>query len=162
MTFEDAIREERVYVEGGFYYKQLKRYLEYFSRKQILILLFDDIVSCPEEEIRKVLKFLNVSTDTNINLDMLQKKVNPSKKIKFGSVIPIMDFTHRLLIDLKLSFLPIFLRKIGVTPLIKNLNTVPFKYPDMNPDTRQYLRDTFKDDIRGLETLLNRDLSHWR
>jgi hypothetical protein len=76
-------------------------------------------------------------------------------------MISIMDFTQRLLIDLRLSFLSLFLREFGVTSLIMRINTVPLKYPNMNPETRQYLRNVFKDDIRELAILSNRDLSHW-
>ena len=76
-------------------------------------------------------------------------------------MIPIMNFTRRLLIDLRLSFIMLILRRIRVTNLFMRLNTEPFSYPVMKDETREYLRNVFNDDIRKLEILLNRDLSHW-
>jgi len=160
--FEDAIRENEHYIEMGFYYKQLKRYLEHFNRDQMLILLYDDIVSHSEEEARRIFRFLSVSENINIEPDLLRNKTDRVKETKFSSIIPIMNFTHRLLVDLRLGFLSLALRKIGVTRLILKLNTVTINYSEMDLKTREYLRNVFKDDIRELGILLNRDLSHWR
>lgn len=160
-AFEYAIREESQYIERGYYSKQLKRYLEFFSIDQMFILLFDDMINHPLEELCKVFKFLNVSTDTDISSKILRKKVNPSRKVKIKSLETMLHSSQRLLINLRLSFLSFILRKIGVSSLIMKSNTVPFNYPDMKLETRKYLRNVFKDDIKELEKLLNRDLSHW-
>ena len=40
-TFQE--RSDFTYVSHGFYYMQLLNFLEYFNRKQLLILLFDDL-----------------------------------------------------------------------------------------------------------------------
>ena len=41
---------------------------------------------------------------------------------------------------------------------VMNLNFTPMH---MNEPTREMLKYKFKQDIQNLETLLNRDLSHW-
>ncbi len=126
-----------------------------------MILLFDDIITHPEEQLRRVSKFLNVSENTKINSDLLIQKANPARIIKIKYMIPIMNFTRRLLIDLRLSFIMLILRRLRIINLIMRLNTEPFNYPVIKDETRGYLRNVFKDDIRKLEILLNRDLSQW-
>jgi len=161
IPFEDAIIMEKMYVDMGFYSKQLKRYHKCFTRDQILILLFDDIVNHPEEEITKVLQFLNVST--HIKADVLKNSyANPAKQFKVKAIENILYSTSRLLIDLKLSYVIHMFRKIGIYHLITKLNTAPFKYPVMNNNTREYLGNMFKDEVKELGTLVNRDLSHWQ
>ncbi len=71
------------------------------------------------------------------------------------------DFPN-LLIDKNLGHLLHMARMVGMREFFFGLTTSPFTYPEMNPNTRQYLRSVFDDDIRQLEKLLNRDLSQWK
>lgn len=160
ITFEEAIKKEIFYIDMGFYSRQLKRYLEFFEREQILILLLDDIQSHPREEIKKVQLFLDVNTD--IDLETLIDYRNPARKVKLKYVENILYSLSRFLIDKKASYLLDVLRKAGFHRLFNRLNTVQIKYPYMNPETRKHLINVFHDDINELEILLNRDLSHWK
>jgi len=160
ITFEEAIKKEKFYIDMGFYFRQLKRYLEFFEREQILILLLDDIQCHPREEIKKVLFFLDINTD--IDLETLIGYRNPAQKVKSKYLENVLYSLSRFLIDKKASYLLDILRKAGIHRLFNRLNKVQFKYSDMNPETRKYLIKVFQDDIKELEIFLNRDLSHWK
>ena len=41
------------------------------------------------------------------------------------------------------------------------LGTINLEKPQMKPETREYLKNLFREDILKLQTLINRDLSHW-
>jgi len=52
-----------LYVELSLYYEQIKRYLDTFERSQVLFLDFEDLSLRPEETMRNVCDFLNISTE---------------------------------------------------------------------------------------------------
>ena len=159
MTFEDAIREERAYIEMGYYAQLLKRYLDYFSREQLLILLADDMKRQPEEELKKVLRFLNV--DAEIAPRILNGYANPPTAIRSNRVKRFLHTGSRTLVNLKLSGVLSALRTLGIHRLLTRLNGSSFESPEISPDTRQYLQDVFKDRNRELEALLQRSVAHW-
>ena len=158
-TFEDSIIQENIYVEMGFYAKQLKRYLKYFNRDQMLILLADDMLKNPQREFDNVLKFLNVRT---VKIDVLHISSNSAKKTRSRLIHKCFRLVSRILVHLKLSLLLKALRTVGAHKLFTKLNSVQLKYPDMQSSTREYLQTLFKDDIKELEIILGRDLSHWK
>lgn len=161
VAFEEAIAKAKFYIEMGFYSQQLQRYLEYYPRDQLLILLFEDMLNHPEAEIKTLLNALNVSTE--IDSDLISKSYsNPAKMIRSGYMENILYSASRTLIDLGLSPLLNLPRKKGFYQAITKMNTAPFKYPEMNPQTRKHLRPVFKIEVSRLEKLLNRDLSRWQ
>ncbi len=160
MTFEEAIQKERIYIEMGLYTRQLKRYLEHFTKDRILILLSDDMKMQPESELKKVLSFLNVSTD--IDSDVLKGNANAPARVKSRRIKTFLYSGSRALIDLKLSYVLHIMRKTGMHRLFTELNAAPIHYPEMKAQTREYLYNVFRDDIEELEVLLSCDLSHWK
>lgn len=50
----------RGYIKRGFYYEQLKRYYEYFSKDQILILESDDLKKHPDKNLINIQSFLDL------------------------------------------------------------------------------------------------------
>jgi hypothetical protein len=59
----------RTYVDSGYYYEQIMRYLTLFPREQLRIILFEDIVYSPETIARELLEFVGAdpSYASNIN-----------------------------------------------------------------------------------------------
>lgn len=71
------------YVLSGRYVVYLKRWMEYFSREQFLILNFDDLVANPQEVMSQVFKFLQLPNYENIEYTL----ENPSElKIKIPEI----------------------------------------------------------------------------
>lgn len=159
LTFQEAIKTDSMYIEGGLYHKHLTRYLKYFSREQLLILLFDDIVLSPEREIVKVLRYLGLESANGIDIGKVSK--NQSKKSWFPYAKFVMTDLPNYLIDLNLGVLLHLGRRVGLRNLFFRLTTSPLRYPEMDLNTRKHLRRLFEGDIRNLEKFLNRDLSHW-
>jgi hypothetical protein len=158
-TFEESIKEDRRYIEHGFYYKYLSHYIRCFELDQIMVVLFDNMIINPEQEIINVFRFLKIDTDVKLDLGKIPR--NKAKRSRFVSAEPILRHFSNLLRDLDQFRLLRFIRSIGIKELIIKLSTTSFKYPEMNPETRQFLRSVFKDDISKLEKLFKLDLSHW-
>jgi len=159
-VFEVAIQGKNIYVEGGYYYKQLQPYLDRFKRDKILIVLFDDIVNQPNSELKRIYSFLGV--DSSFIPSGVTKKSNQAKKAVWRGIPVVMNLVPRFLVHAHMTSLLRFLRKLNIHEIVMNLATVRLDYPKMSPETREYLRDTFREDIKKLEVLLDRDLSHWR
>lgn len=97
-TFEYTLKENKTYIEHGFYYRYLTRYLRYFNREQILVVLFDDILNQPEQELSRLFSFLGVCT--NVKLDLTSISKNSAKRSRFISVEPIMRHLSIFLRDM--------------------------------------------------------------
>jgi len=159
--FEDVIKEEPEYLEKGLYYKQLKHYLKYFKKSQILILFLEDIKEKPKEQIKKLYEHLELS-DTSFVPSESNNRSNPPKSIKSNFVIEMMKLVSNTLIFFNLTKLLHFLKQVGVKRKLVSLFSQSYDYDPINPSTRKQLLPFFEDDIRRLEKLLNKDLSSWK
>jgi len=145
--YGDAIRGFSSYLDRGRYVRQLNRYFDLFNRERFLILIFEEYVQNPDEALICVTSFLGIDC-TKEFLEMAQKiKKNVSR-------IPRSKTIHK--------FVPFLIKKF---PLLgrafRYANLKVGKYPPMNQDTRQKLKEIFKEEIKQLEELLGRDFSIW-
>ena len=85
-SFEDFLKAFPDAISRGLYYQQLTRYYALFHRENILVLLFEDLIQRTDEEIGKLLAFLDVAP--------LPGPLMPREKVNLG-VIPR---AHRLYI----------------------------------------------------------------
>ncbi len=173
-SFEDALERERTggvhglyprgdltYLEHGHYAEQLYRYNTFFSKEQIYILLTEDMKN--NEFIRPILQWLNVNPDS-VSIDTSQKYNE--------SAMPKIIWLHRIIMSPDSIFkknyraiMPFQLRKIiqrYITNRLLEKTLVPFKYPPMNEETRQMLREYFRPHNHRLSTIIGRNLEHWK
>lgn len=158
-SFEAVIKDDSVYIQHGFYQKYLNRYLKYFNKDQILIILLDDILSKPEEVAAEVYNFLNVSNNVNISLRNTTK--NTAMESRFSLMEPIMRHFSNFLINAGQARLLHAIRKLGAKKLFIQLSSRRLEYPEMKSETRKYLGNIFKKSNRELGEFLQRDLSYW-
>ena len=117
------------------------------------VLLYDDINKNFLNEINNILTFLDLEKiDKN---QMLNMKYNVSG-------IPRSKIIHSIINNdfyLKKFFKNILPLKI--VKIIKNLIIKNYKKPKIEIRTRKYLIDFYKDDIKKLKLLINKDLDSW-
>jgi hypothetical protein len=76
-SLEHKIERNYSYLERGYYSKQIENYLQYFNKKQLLILSFEkEIIKNIEPTIIKIENFLNLSHCSNINYKIHSNKSN--------------------------------------------------------------------------------------
>lgn len=164
-NFEAALNAEEIritnnwsplyhYKAKGFYYNQLKRYYDLFPKNQIKIILFKDIIANPEKITKEVFDFLGVD---NTFIPDTSKKANVSgspkglagwlvMKLRKYDLIPNIEFSK-------------YLPKIIISFILKTIYSKPEK---LNKATIKRLTNLhYKKDIKNLERLIERDLSHW-
>lgn len=151
ISFEEAFWKKEYIKNVGFYSKHLNVLFDLFPRDNILIFLYDDIVSCPEKVVKNMYTFLGV--DSNFIPSTLNKTYN---KILFPRV-------QNLFIKMKMEPILEGIKRSPIGHLIKK----SFFYIENKKrvkkkkiDYQKYI-SVYKEDILKLEKLINRDLSHW-
>lgn len=160
MSFEEALEAEPIFLDMGFYARQLKRYLEHFKREQMLLLAFDDLVADQGGIIARVLEFLGAPAD--VALDVASARRNRPVAVRAKVLKRVAHAVSRDMTSAGFGMFIRGLRKLGVHDFVRKVNSSGGGYPPMPGKTRKRLIDTYADDIAELETLLDRDLSAWK
>jgi len=81
MRYPDKVwGRSHLYVELGFYFKQIKRYYDVFPPDQIYILKFEDLISHPQDAVSRIIQFLKL--DAEPVQDFKFEIVNKTRNIK--------------------------------------------------------------------------------
>lgn len=147
----------RCYIDPGHYKKHIERYIRTFSRDQMVVYLFDDLIEDPRKICQDVFEFLGVDPNYSVS----------THQVHNSGGIPRSLLLHRALYSpmrikepMKKVLSPVMLSKVrGAKERIRQKNFQ--KTPAMKPETRAYLQEVFKDDILYVQELTGRDLSHW-
>ncbi len=143
------------YTRLGYYYTQLKRYYDLFPAENIAVFTFDEFRSSPVAVLQDIFRFLEVD-DSFV----------PDTSLKYNvSGVPQSRVLHKFLIrpnrlkDIVRPLLPRSARR-SLGALVRRYNITDRK-PELPQDIRHYLVKLYRDEILQLESLINKDLSHW-
>lgn len=164
LSFEDGLKEEaqRIacnwcdlwhYTSIGFYYQQVKAYLENFS--QVKIFLFDDLKETPLALLKDLYNFLNVDSSFTPNDLGIRYEVTGVPKYRF--VYNILRKPNII----KSAIKPFISEEKRMNIREKIIRCFVTKRPEMKPETRKFLIGVFKEDVLALQDLINRGLTHW-
>lgn len=163
-TFEAALADEprRIaagwyygwhYRDQGFYHRHLRRYFERFDRARIRVHLHEDLVRDPLGVVRDLFAFLGVDPDFRPDVSV---RHNPSGRPRNARIQRWLTRRH----PLKEAIKRVVPEQWGHR-VIARVQRVNLERPPLRPDTRAALTDGYREDVRQLEALLGRDLSHW-
>ena len=154
----------------GYYAAQLNRYLEYFPRQKLLILLFEEIFNDSQQTLVDCFKFLEV--DPRFEPGNLKANINRGRKdiSALNSQARLLQGTLWLAARsaMKIGLFPQRLRKPVINTGRSLFHKVAFEwgpkqkqFERLDENIRQELLIDYMPDIRQLEDLLGRDLSIW-
>jgi hypothetical protein len=145
------------YVTRGLYCEQVKRYLKYFSKEQMVFLRADSLYSNPEKCLLEIYKLLNLSPETitkcfigernlgGLPINMpIQRFMSSSSRIK--SIIK-MILPRKVRTDFR-KFLELKNRKQR-------------SYPQAKPETLEKLRRFYRTDLEELTSITNIEVTDW-
>jgi hypothetical protein len=135
----------------GKYYEQVKRYLHLFPRERIRILFYEDYQRNPLELLQNTFEFLGV--DSLFVPDLQERYMQAN--------VPRSHLIHRFVHPVT-QWAP--LKQLNTPRLRRGLKRLAFRprrSMTMDPCDRAFLVDFYREDIRNLSDLLNRDLSAW-
>lgn len=168
-TFERAINfeKERIkagdfanrhfsYINRGFYANQIKRFLKYFSKKNMKFILFEEFINNTFLIIKDIFSFLEIDKDVliNFNVNKNTSKIVKSKMLKNFIGEPLIKKSAKILIPNKKT-------RRALEQMIKNLYQRSFEKLKLNINTRNKLLNLYRPEIRELENLIDRDLNLW-
>lgn len=138
----------------GFYHEQLRRFYDRFDSNQIRVVLFRDFAENPATVVQTLYAFLGVD-DTFV--PDTSAHYNPSGQPRLRALQRWKQEGHPVRRAAQ-ALLPARLR----THIASTLTRWNRHRPPVPPDLRADLRDLYREDIRRLESLIDRDLSHWQ
>ena len=153
MNKESSLTPMVMYKEMGLYHDMVRAYKENF--KNVHIIFYEDFRDDTEGEIKKIFKFLELSL--SVNIDFVSRHNVGGKRWKNEKIKHVFMKNNPLKSALKKA-IPKSLRK-GVRDTLISASTD--KVAPMKENTRIKLNEFFKEDVKKLSDLLNRDLTHW-
>lgn len=158
--FEEVLENYDLFsswVEPGFYAEHLGRYLEHFSRDQILCLQFRQLKKDDEAFLQRILEFIGV--DHSFKPSWLGKKANEAGGRRTLTNAVWRRVRRRL-------------HRLGQDSLVESVEEAPVlgrwvrdrkEYEQgMSEAVRNELQEICEPEMERTEALLDIDLSHWR
>jgi hypothetical protein len=156
VSFDAYQKSEPSVIEQGKYAAQLERYVKYFKKEHMLVLIYEDIEKDPGEFMKRIYAFLGV--DTSFVPTMLNTQINVARTPKHIFVDRVMHHSAEFLRKVGLDRFVWAVRKLGVPDLVRLLNTKQ-KKSDIRPSyDRDALALHFKEDARLLTPYCGRDM----
>ena len=167
LDFEDAIKqcENRYfintnftpatrYINIGLYYNMVKKFQANFG-ENMHIVIYDDFIADTQNELSKIFSFLNISDCV----------INTNQKHMVGGWQWKNSFLKKLF--LKKNLLNKFIRFIlpfqSFKKILRNRLVQVFSTPvvKMKDTTKSSLQNLYKEDLKKLSTIIDRDLKIW-
>lgn len=126
------------------------RYYKYFDKSQIKVCLFDDLMSNTGLFMSELYSFLNIDDDVKNKDYCLYNQTGVLKSTLLINSIKKLGFLKS-----RLKFLFPYL--INIRYFRKSL----LHKPTLKKEFRKYLINYYRDDIKDLEGLIEKDLSSW-
>ena len=139
------------FLELGLYYEQVKRYLDLFPRENIRIYWYEDEWGEPKQLLADLFRFLNV--DPAFAPDTSQRALER----RAPRLIPMVYWLKKYdLWEPARRVIPAALRPGIRSAVFRRRASLV-----MDTKDREYLIGYYRDDVRKLASLLNRDLEAW-
>ena len=157
-SFSEAIKKsleaDRDYYYGvitnsGWYYQQVKRYLDLFGPEQVKIIIFEEFIKNPKKIVKEVLEFLDVYSEPPESVELVHNILTqPRGKLSLSLLQneKIRQLGRKLLSK---DMAEIIVRKVLGKEISK---------PKMLKKDRIFLENLYRDDVKNLQKLLGRRL----
>ncbi len=139
------------FLENGRYAHHLAKWREHIPAERLKIILYEDIRRDPESVIAQVCKHIGVPI--HLAPEAITDRHNDSR----AEMLPLA--LRKALRPLRPLLDP--MRKNPIFSQIRASLAQPVRYPPLTPELRASLREYYRDDIRHLERMIDRDMSAW-
>jgi hypothetical protein len=147
---EQLIGLDWPFLELGHYAQQIERYFKEFPREQIHISLYEELQGDPGRLLAELLGFLGVERGFRIDVSQRHNESQVPRSV------PAYLLQRWPLLRKVARLTPRAVRSRARPLLLRSRASVT-----MDPADRAFLTDYYRDEIRALARLLNRDLSAW-
>lgn len=173
LTFEKALKLEEKrentthildpwsYKRKGLYFHVIQTYLKYFPKKNLYVVLLDDLKTSPQLTCNEIFNFLHVS---KFQIKAIPKKnQNPSALPKNKLIYLFIRRPNMIMSAASFLITHTLGEKIKgrIDDYINEKSLKSLQYPPMKESTFDFLRDYYENDIKQLEKFLHIDLNCW-
>jgi len=161
LTHKLDLSKSSMRIPAGFYFEQIKTYIDLFGTKNVKIIVFEEWIKNPSNTVNDILKFLGIDYSFKISNP---KAFNTFKEIRAKSSSHPKGLWQKSILKSKT------VKKLSNSILPKNLELkLKNRFlidsalktsgrPEMSNDDREILINLFESDVRKLKKLLNHDL----
>jgi hypothetical protein len=155
-SFTEAIETDdgwHRYIEKGFYFKFIKKWLQHFSRDSLKIVIFEEMISESLRVLNQIASFLDVNEEFS---EYTSVRSNPTS-IPRNKAIQFAMYCYASLRLYKL------LPEAGKVLMRNSLKgkLMRFGYPEMEPKVREHLHALFGSENSQLESFIGRNIYYW-
>jgi len=144
------------FLDSGYYLEQIQRYLELFPRKNLKIVLLDDLSNKPEKTIHDIIEYLELNPTKNKFTHRIHK--NPARMTGYKKTMRYRMWTLTKSAQ-KRNLLPERIWQ-GLRSQLEP-RTKKDDLPQIDIQMRSWLKNHYREHNIKLGEFLNRDLSHW-
>lgn len=147
-----------VLIHSGMYYKIVSEYMEYFKKENMKFILFEEFIRDTERYTKEIFDFIGVRGSKGIDYNISVNAGNLESKGKYALYFNNMI---RRLREKYVEYMPSCMDKTfeRIYPHVFNLTMKPIEQNEkMYSDTRIALEKVYREDVKSLGKLINRDL----
>lgn len=163
LSFSEALKTDQqhphrswgstsLYHELGEYYEQVKRYLDFFPRSQVLILFSEEMKADPVKTAQTVFQFIGVDDTFIPDVSTGHNEAVVPRNTIISKIISINYLRVKVRRALKRTFLKKHIKKA----LFEKAGGEP-----MSADLYNEITESYRNDIQQLSTLIQKDLHAW-
>ena len=158
-SFMETIKSDKVMLEKGLYYKQIRQYLKYFPKNNTKILIFEETIKEPLNNLRSLFKFLGINPDF-LPADFT-KNINPSSIPKFHGLYVMLKKCADKLHKKNLSWVVEFWKTLKLNNLLFFAKSGQKIFDRISEEAHDYLSSYYKKDVNKLSDFLGRDMNKY-
>jgi hypothetical protein len=162
LTFETALANNPMYLEQSRYARHIDRWLEFFPKERMLIVLQEDIRANPQTQARRVYEFLGIGTEHVSNF--VNRRANESYLPRSRGREQLIRSAGAFTRKIGLGGLDRLLRRTGLISAIHRRNRLEIRdvVPPLRDETRMQLHEIFASDTIQLAAIMERESLPWK
>lgn len=150
-----------LYGDLGMFGRRLEQVYRVFPKDKVYVILFDDFAADPAGAYASLQAFLQVPHHVRAHFPQVNAGFE-QRSLLVGRMLHPTRPIYRLFIRATSAFGVDFMKNVSLMyGRLELLNLRQSPRPPIPPELHARLRDYFREDIRTLGRLLDRDLSHW-
>jgi len=153
-SFEEALEREPQVLERGRYMHQLRRYLRFFPRDRLLVLILEEATRDARSATVEVADFLGVGAEGFV---WPESKANASYVPRFARAYTAARSTGRMMRSNGLDVVVEGFKRAGIPRVFGSRG----RLESMSDETRTELAAFYSSDRRELEDFLGREIALW-
>jgi hypothetical protein len=155
--FKAFLHENPDAFDRGLYHAQLERYRSCFPASQMLVLIFEEVMSARHTALNQVCRFLELD-DFDWSGVPIDERAGVATAPRFARVRQLATKVAAMLRGRDHDWLVNFARRVGIDRLLASKQ----RLPPIDAATRAELMRRYESDVAGLENLIGRNLAIWR